>query len=115
MVTDRQRLGADAEDLLVDRVAAAARAGVHLVQVRERDLEGAALMQLVERCVVAVRSTFARVIVNDRLDVALAAGAHGVHLRSDSMPAGRVRAVVPRGFLIGRSVHAAGEAARVSS
>jgi thiamine-phosphate diphosphorylase len=50
------------------------------------------------------------VVVNDRLDVALAAGAHGVHLRGDSAPTWRVRAAVPRGFLIGRSVHAVDEA-----
>jgi thiamine-phosphate pyrophosphorylase len=64
----------------------------------------------VARCVVAVRSTRTRILVNDRLDVALAAGAHGVHLRGDSMPAARVRPLVPPGFLIGRSVHAADEA-----
>ncbi len=43
--------------------------------------------------------------MNERLDVALAAGAHGVHLRGDSMRASRVRTIVPRGFLVGRSVH----------
>jgi thiamine-phosphate pyrophosphorylase len=55
------------------------------------------------------------VVVNDRLDVALAAGAHGVHLRGDSYPAARVRAVVPPGFLVGRSVHSAGEAVAVAA
>jgi len=45
------------------------------------------------------------------VDVALSAGAHGVHLRSDSMPAVRVRAIAPRSFVIGRSVHSPGEAA----
>jgi thiamine-phosphate diphosphorylase len=43
--------------------------------------------------------------VNDRVDVALAARASGVHLPGDSVPASRVRALVPDGFLIGRSVH----------
>jgi thiamine-phosphate pyrophosphorylase len=42
--------------------------------------------------------------VNDRLDIALACGAHGVHLRSDSMPPSAVRAAVPPGFLVGQSV-----------
>jgi thiamine-phosphate diphosphorylase len=54
------------------------------------------------------------VIVNDRLDVALAGGASGIHLRGDSMDAFRVREVVPDGFLIGRSVHAADEARTVA-
>jgi thiamine-phosphate pyrophosphorylase len=69
-------------------------------------------VRLVHACVQAVRGTPARIIVNDRVDVALAAGAHGVHLRADSMPAARVRALTPAGFVVGRSVHAADEAAR---
>jgi len=95
---------------LIDRVRAAARAGVHLVQVRERDLDGAALTRLVSACVDAVRGTRTRIVVNDRLDVALAADAHGVHLRGDSFAASRVRAAAPPRFLIGRSVHSVEDA-----
>jgi thiamine-phosphate diphosphorylase len=109
MITDRRRL-AGGEDALVERVAAAAAAGVHLVQVRERDMEARAMTRLVERCLTAVQRTRTRILVNDRLDVALVAGAHGVHLRSDSMPASRARSLAPIGFLIGRSVHSVGEA-----
>ena len=108
LVTERQRVGG--ADGLVERVTWAARAGVHLVQVRERDLEGRALTELVARCVAAVRGTRARIVVNDRVDVAVAAGAHGVHLRADSMAAVRVRTMAPPGFLVGRSVHAHDEA-----
>ncbi len=111
LITDRRRLDPPGEDALVARVAAAAAAGVHLVQVRERDIEAGALLQLVRRCVEAVAGR-ARVLVNDRLDVALAAGAHGVHLRGDSMPAQRVRRMVPSGFIIGRSVHSLDEVRR---
>jgi thiamine-phosphate diphosphorylase len=122
LVTDRYRLaghpasrsGAREEaDVVVECAAAAARAGVDLIQVRERDLEGDPLTRLVRRCVEAVAGTRTRVLVNDRVDVALAAGAHGVHLPGHGVPAARVRAIVPRGFLIGRSVHHATEAARV--
>ena len=108
LVTDRQRVGG--ADGVVAQAAWAARAGVHLLHVRERDLEGRALTDLVARCVAAVRGTRLRILVNDRLDVALASGAHGVHLRATSMPAARVRAVTPPGFLIGRSVHGRDEA-----
>jgi thiamine-phosphate diphosphorylase len=111
MVTDRSRC--DGEDRLVEIVGLAAQAGVHLVQVREKDLEAKALCDLVRRCVAAVRGTTTRVLVNDRLDVALAAGAHGVHLPASGVPAARARAVSPPGFLIGRSVHAAEEARQV--
>jgi thiamine-phosphate diphosphorylase len=101
------------DDALVALVGAAARAGIDLVQVRERDLEGGALVRLVARCIDASRHTHTRVLVNDRLDVAVAAGAHGVHLRGDSVPAPRIRALVRPGFLIGRSIHSREEAARV--
>jgi len=109
MITDRRRFGGD-EGALVERVAAAAAAGVHLVQVRERDVEARDVSRLVARCVGAVRGTRTRIVVNDRLDVALTAGAHGVHLRGDSMPASRARSMAPIGFLIGRSVHSVAEA-----
>ena len=110
LITDRRRLGASWEEALVTRVRTAATAGVDLVQVRERDLDGGPMTRLVAACVEAVRGTSARVLVNDRVDVALAAGAHGVHLRGDSFPASRVAARAPSGFLIGRSVHSTDEA-----
>lgn len=114
LITDRRRFGARWEAALLERVEAAARDGVDLIQVRERDLEGRALTHLVARCVQAVRGTRARVVVNDRLDVALAAGAHGVHLRSDSVPAARVRTLAPPPFLVGRSVHGVDETVRAT-
>jgi thiamine-phosphate diphosphorylase len=110
MITERRRVGSGDGEPLVRRVAAAARAGVHLVQLRERDLDGRQLMELTAACVEAVRGTPTRIVVNDRLDVAMAAGAHGVHLRGDSMAALRVRRTGPRGFLIGRSIHSLIEA-----
>ncbi len=114
LITDRRRFGAVWEEALIDRVAQAARAGVHLVQIRERGLDARALTDLTKRALEAVRGTSTRVLVNDRLDVAMAAGAHGVHLRGDSMAAPRVRAIAPRGFLVGRSVHSRDEAKRVT-
>ena len=103
LITERRRWADEAA--LLASVAAAAHAGVHLIQVREHDLEGLALVSLVRRCLAASRGTRARVLVNDRLDVALAAGAHGVHLRETSMQALDVRSMTPAGFLVGRSVH----------
>lgn len=109
LVSDRHRGAGDDEDRLVALVHAAARAGVHLIQVRERDLEARPLMRLVERCVGAVEGTEARVLVNDRFDVALAGRAHGVHLPAHGVPAHRLRRIAPPGFLIGRSVHSVAE------
>src|SRR6185295_1501416 len=83
--------------------------------VRERDLEAAELGMLVTAVVSAIRGWSTKVVVNDRVDVAIACGADGVHLRGDSMPAVRVRRMTPDGFLIGRSVHSAEEASAVAA
>jgi thiamine-phosphate diphosphorylase len=93
----------------------AVEAGVDVLQIRERDLEASELARLCEDVLAVARGTRSRVVVNDRVDVALACGAHGVHLRRDSMPPAVVRAMTPRGFLIGRSVHSLEDAARVAS
>ena len=108
LVTDRRTIG---DRPLAALVGEAARAGVDLIQIRERDLDDRALVTLAKAAVAAVHGTPARVIVNDRTDVALAAGAAGVHLRADSIPAARVRAVAGADFLVGRSVHDEDEAA----
>jgi thiamine-phosphate diphosphorylase len=107
--------GRTIEGLLATQVREAAAAGVDLVQVREPDLEPRDLCRLVERCLQAAAGAPTRILLNDRLDVALATGAHGVHLRADSYAAGRVRATAPVGFLVGRSVHDPAEAAAVAS
>ena len=109
MVTERGRFGGSL-DRLADAIVRAARAGVDAVQVRERGLDDRTLLDFVTRVVAGVSPTAARVVVNGRVDVALAAGAAGVHLRGDCMPASRVRAIVPDGFLVGRSVHSREEA-----
>ena len=115
LVTDRSRLstGADSIDRLVGLVGAAGRAGIDLVQIRERDLEARALGALVRRCVQAVDGTGTKVVVNDRADVAIAAGADGVHLRSDSMAAPAMRTLLGDDARIGRSVHSAAELAAI--
>jgi len=82
---------------------------VDAIQVRERDLPDRDLVALVRRIGQACAGTPARVLVNDRADVAVAAGAAGVHLRSDAPPASRIRAFVPSAFVIGRSVHSIAE------
>jgi thiamine-phosphate pyrophosphorylase len=96
-------------DDLVERAANAARAGVDVIQVRERDLADAGLVALVRAIVRATAATAARVVVNDRADLAILAGAAGVHLRGDSPAASRVRVMTPPGFVIGRSVHSLAE------
>ncbi len=116
LVTDRRRLvppGNDqaAVDCLVRQIRAAIHCGIDVVQVRERDLSAADLFRLVTAAVAAARGTATRIVVNDRIDVALAAHADGVHLRADSIGPAAARRLAPPPFLIGRSVHSASEAA----
>ena len=111
LVTDRRRLAQAAPAVnLKDQIASACRAGVDLIQIRERDLDARALTSLVKQCVAAAKGTSTQIIVNDRLDVALSSGAHGVHLRGDSIGAAHVRELSPPGFIVGRSVHGVEEA-----
>jgi thiamine-phosphate diphosphorylase len=119
LVTDRHRLSPGAGDRqaldrLVGLVEAAAHAGVDLIQVRERDLHARDLMTLTGRCIVSGGGTAAKIVLNDRVDVAVAAGAHGVHLRSDSVEATLARRLVRPGSIVGRSVHGAEEAGSVA-
>jgi len=104
LVTDRRRFVAPVRDVL-DQVRRAVDARIDLVQVRERDLEAAPLMELVGKLVTITRGSATRVVVNDRLDVAIAAAADGVHLRHDSVAVSDARALAARPFVIGRSVH----------
>lgn len=114
MVTDRRRYeaGSDAGNLaqLLAAIRRAARAGIQLVQIRERELTDRMLLAFVKDAIAAVRDTPARVLVNERTDIAVAAGAAGVHLRSTSASAARVRATAPDEFLVGRSIHSREEA-----
>ncbi|HWI20520.1 MAG TPA: thiamine phosphate synthase [Vicinamibacterales bacterium] len=112
LVTDRRRLGLavgarpqDWIEVLQQQVAGAAKAGVDLIQVREHDLDAGRLVDLVRSLIGLTANTKAKVLVNDRVDVALAARASGVHLKEASMPPAEVRRIVPPGFLIGCSVH----------
>jgi thiamine-phosphate pyrophosphorylase len=119
LVTDRRRLAPGASaDAARARIVAQARdavsAGVDLLQIRERDLQANDLAVLVSDVLAVTRGTDTRVVVNDRLDVALACGADGVHLRADSIAVGAARRIAPERFLIGRSVHGVADLAETS-
>ena len=92
LVTDRRRLGASIGaapagwlDALEAQVLAAAEAGIDHVQIREPDLETRQLTAFVRSLTGRLRGHHMRILVNDRLDVALAAGAAGVHLKETSI------------------------------
>jgi thiamine-phosphate pyrophosphorylase len=86
-ITDRNQFpGAEEEKRaqLLDRIAAAARWGVDFVQLREKDLDTRGLERLARQAVSAVRknSDTTKLLINSRVDIAVAVGADGVHLRS---------------------------------
>lgn len=120
LVTHRERLRPGATETrqleaLVEQARGAALAGVDLLQVRERGLSDRALWGLVDRIVATASGSAMRVLVNDRLDLALACGAHGVHLREDSVRPEAVRPIVPSTFLVSRAVHSAAAAEEAAS
>lgn len=88
---------------LVDVVGAALRGGARAVQLRDKDASARDLVAGAERLGRLCRDYEALLFVNDRVDVALAAGAHGVHLGPDDLPVAAARSWAPRGFLVGAS------------
>lgn len=112
LVTSRRRLTPDARTVLDEITALEALVdiamdeGVDVVQIRERDLDAGVLFGLVSRVAGRAARTRTRILVNERVDVAGAAGAAGVHLPSSGMAADRIRAIDPT-WIIGRSIHEA--------
>jgi thiamine-phosphate pyrophosphorylase len=100
-VTDRRH-----GNLLL-HVKKAVRDGVDFIQIREKDLQARALFDLVCQVRDAAEGTDTKILVNDRLDIAVAAGITGVHLPGSGLPTARVRPLVK---ILGRSVHTVEEA-----
>ncbi len=91
--------------------------GVDWIQIREKDLPTHSLLELAQQAVAVSRSAGSAgcILVNDRLDVALAAGVGGVHLGSQSLPVAEAKrwcrgGHAPAGFLVGASCHSLDEA-----
>lgn len=110
------RVGAPPEswrDVLLAQIRGAIAGGVTVVQIRERGLDDRDHVALLRTCVELTRRSNCRVLVNDRADLAIAAGAHGVHLRESSIAIDDARRLVTlHDLMIGRSVHDATTAVR---
>jgi thiamine-phosphate pyrophosphorylase len=89
----------------LETVRLAVERGIEMVQIREKSLEGRDLFELTLQAVRLAEAGDARILVNERFDVAVAAGTDGVQLTSTSIPVEYVRSAVPQGFLIGVSTH----------
>jgi len=91
-------------------VEASVVAQIPLLQLREKQLSTRVLYQLATEAVRITRGTQTRLLVNDRADIARAAGADGVHVTTRSLPAGVTRGTYGSEFLIGVSTHSLEEA-----
>jgi thiamine-phosphate diphosphorylase len=109
----RGATGSGERRVLLSRLRQMAQAGASMIQVRERHLDDRSLLRFVEELLETAAGTSCKVLVNERIDIALAARAHGVHLKSDSIAVQEVRTLVPSGLVVGRSVHSDGEAVAV--
>lgn len=107
LITDRHQTGGRP---LVDVVRRALEGGVRAVQLREKDLSSAALYCLASELRLLTSEFDARLIINDRPDVALAVEADGVHIGVGSLPVAVVRHLLGRDTVIGYSAHAIDEA-----
>ena len=111
LVTDRT-LGDQAT--MVDRIAAAVAGGVDMVQVREKDLPGGLLLELAQE-IRRAAGDGPLLMVNERADVALAAGAAGVQLGEEGLPVSIAREILGPRQLVGRSVHSVEGAVEAAS
>lgn len=115
-VTDRKALGGPGGSEVLRVIERTISAGADWIQIREKDLPTPALLELARQAARMAQGTATKIIINDRLDVALATGAAGIHLGRESLPIAEVKAWCSRRqgglpeFLVGASCHSLEEA-----
>jgi thiamine-phosphate pyrophosphorylase len=107
LITDRMQT---AGRMLPAVVADALRGGLRAVQLREKDLTGCDLFELASELRTITRECGAKLLINDRIDIALAVGADGVHLGKAGIPVAVARRILGSDQLIGYSAHGVAEA-----
>ena len=110
-ITDRTSLPGQN---LFERIQLIVDWGADFVQIREKNMTEHDLFEVTARAVALARRTRCRVLVNGRADIALAAGAAGVHLTSTGLRPPDIASWLPEDFLVGVSAHSVREAARAA-
>ncbi|HLJ87690.1 MAG TPA: thiamine phosphate synthase [Candidatus Angelobacter sp.] len=118
-ITDRRQFPGDEADRrkrVVEKIMECGAAGVDYIQLREKDLSGSMLEELAMEAIEAISPYYpTKLLINSRSDIALASGAHGVHLPANDLPASEARVIFARAGIIhpviGVSVHSAQETA----
>jgi thiamine-phosphate pyrophosphorylase len=103
--------GRDLEEILDATIAG----GCRLIQLREKEWPSGRLLPLAERLCDRCRRAGVTFIVNDRVDLALAVGADGVHLGQDDLPVRAARPLLRPGMVLGRSTHSVAQASEAQS
>ena len=101
-ITDRRTLGGVAP--LNENIERQILAGVDWIQIREKDLSARELLELGRRAVALAGAGRTRILIHSRMDVALAVGAHGIHLPSHSPPPSEYKRAAPH-LIVGVSCH----------
>ena len=100
---------------LLEQVACAAEGGATIIQLREKHLEDGALIEEARAFAALCREKGVISIINDRADIAVAAGADGVHVGQDDLEAGRAREILGQDRILGVSAHNVEEALRAEA
>lgn len=103
VITDSDLLLRGSSISMVDAVRAAAAGGATIIQLREKKMCGVALLQMADELLEALVGTGCAFMVNDRLDIALASGADGVHLGQEDLPLSRAKQVAGSRLVFGVS------------
>ncbi|MCI0625370.1 MAG: thiamine phosphate synthase [Acidobacteria bacterium] len=105
-ITDRQSCSLP----IIQQIRQAIDTSIDLIQIREKDLATRSLLELAQAARDCAKGSRSKILINDRLDIALAAGLDGVQLGHHSIPAGTLRErLAEKDFLIGVSVHSLDE------
>jgi thiamine-phosphate pyrophosphorylase len=121
-ITDRRQFAGDAreqEQRLLTKIVECAAGSVEYIQLREKDLESRELEDLAHKAMAAIEGSRTKLLINARTDVALACGAHGVHLPANAIAPSEVRSIFVRAGrsepVIGVSAHSDSEVASAES
>lgn len=110
-ITDRSLSGLSH----ADQVAALASRGMTIVQIREKNLSPIEFYREAEQAIIVARHHGVKIIINDRVDIALALKADGVHLGQDDLPVEAARRLLGKDVIIGLSTHNLGQAQHAAS
>lgn len=98
---------------VIEQARAAAQGGAALVQIRDKDISDFEFTALVRSLLPEMVAYGVQLIVNDRVEVAIATGAHGLHIGQGDGDVGTIRQMMPQGMILGLSIETDAQARRI--